>query len=191
MDRIVALLLDPIFWFATIFIGLLLSVVANFATDSIRQFLKRFSAKQRERDQELQEGFEMHVKGCIADPSVLVVVTARMISYQISRDKYRTWEQISFTVSFLGMSVIMWMFPDRNLLDSASTLGVVRYGLAMALLATSVLFLAIAVGSALAHTRADVNYTDYKQVVDRAEVLLLFRYTLSVDNGKQKTNSQQ
>lgn len=81
MDRIVTLLLDPIFWFATILIGFLLSVVANFATDGIKQFWGRFSTRQRERNERARERIIAEARECLRSESYLLLCSAKLSDF--------------------------------------------------------------------------------------------------------------
>lgn len=76
MNDIVALFFSPVFWVATVMVGLLLNLVSNFAYDGIRKFWGRYSAKQHARNEAHDAAIEEAARKCASSPQRLILAHA-------------------------------------------------------------------------------------------------------------------
>jgi hypothetical protein len=102
VDRIVALLFDPVFWFTAILIGTLVSVFGNFATDGVKSLLGRVSAGQRARNERERQRIYDIAKIYASSPSLMSVLSSEIAYYS-----YRSILALIFAMSLLIMFTLL------------------------------------------------------------------------------------
>lgn len=76
MEEILDLITSPVFWFVTIFLSLLLSIGANFATDGMKKYWGHRSKKQRLRNEAERHYVEQEALKCISNPLYFAGITS-------------------------------------------------------------------------------------------------------------------
>ncbi len=69
---ILQLLDSPIFWFSTVIIGIVVGMIGNFSTDTLKKILARFSETQRKKSDEQERAFKLEVQDLLDNPSKVI-----------------------------------------------------------------------------------------------------------------------
>lgn len=200
MDRIITLVLDPIFWFATIFIGFLLSIAANFATDGIKQFLGYFSARRRASNERERQNIEKEAQLCLADERYATLTSAYMVDANIrATEKMVTFVVVYFfgmafytagtytetpsTPSAFNIIDIISRFV-APIIDAAGSLSITRSTLVL----VSYLMILFGLYNAFASLRSTRHYVYWSNVNSRTlELLREQLITHAVDDNNQSS----
>lgn len=115
MKDILALLISPVFWFSTVFLALVLSIVGNLATDGVKQFWGRYSARQRERNEKRHKRITAEAEKCIDDLHYLVLDNAAL-NDQLVRSIL--WLLMVAFTSAAGLGFVFFSVDFRNVAES-------------------------------------------------------------------------
>lgn len=108
MDEIKSLVVSPAFWFATIFVSLVINVIGTFFSDALRRFWARRSERYREKLNIERSVFRKEMEALIGDDTGQILTSVQAFQEQV---KAGTLVGVAF--AFLLFSV-----PARLLLHS-------------------------------------------------------------------------
>lgn len=121
MDEVLFVVQTPIFWFTTVFVGLLLSVFGAAIYDWLKIQVGKFSSKQRKRNEAEKERIEQEARKCAKSVKLIVL---RVAAYRRLSSYASTVYGAGVSLFFVGaLFVFIWsphIFPiDCSLLLSA------------------------------------------------------------------------
>jgi hypothetical protein len=98
MDQITKFIKDPAWWFTTVFVAIISSVIAAYLKDQIQNLIGHLSSKYRDRLKEKKKLLDLELHYLVEEPDYLILAFIRL------------------TFMFVGMVALMLMYTMSSLL---------------------------------------------------------------------------
>lgn len=129
MDSITAQLIDPIFWFVPVFVGLVVGVLAALAYDVMKRLVERYSTRHQELIKEMAEIVENEAEMCATNPMYFSANNAATDNYRAlftTHIAVASFFLLSSLIATVGIA-LLWQIQNPSTISNTLSLDIISF----------------------------------------------------------------